>query len=40
MENINKVKNDFFLIMSMLTDRFPGLFSLLITLVIIAGIIN
>lgn len=40
MENINNIKSDFFLILSEITDRFPGLFSLIITLVIFVGIIN
>ncbi|MFC1838870.1 hypothetical protein ACFL1N_04760 [Thermodesulfobacteriota bacterium] len=40
MENIKRVQNNFFLILSVLTDRFPGLVSLLITLVIFAGIVD
>lgn len=40
MEKIKRIQNILFLILSVLTDRFPGLVSLLVTLVIFAGVVD
>ena len=40
METVKRVQNDVSLTLSVLTDRFPGLFAFLIALVIFIGIVS